>query len=168
MGQGVLKSKPYVLTDQDRIFLRHIHGGKYETFAFKDWELGNILFNVTIIRMLIAAEKIPYQAIKANLTADYAEHIRKFGGIDKEFISKDFSRNLNAPSIAVMFPTNEAVLIDGNNRVIRRYQSGLKKFKLILIPWPYWRPCSYWDKDGELGNIAQEQFALLPERNEIT
>ncbi len=167
---GILRCQPLSLSKEDRNYLLNIHANGIETYTFKDWDLGNILFNVTALRMLIANDRVPYSYMRAELTDEFVNHIKKCGGHEENYVPLIPHYHLNRPVIGAVFHTGESVIIDGNNRIIRRYQLHKKTFKLITVPWPEWRPYSYWGIAGELANMSDDlenKFKALPDRSEI-
>ncbi len=166
MSPGKLQAGVTNLSKSDRKNLLKLHKGKLETFAFKDWELGNILFDVTQLRSLVAKDKIPYVVYGITLIEDYIGHIKKLGGVDVNYAQIIPDDNLAVPCISAVFETGESVLIDGNNRIIGRWEKGLRNATLILIPWPAWRPYSYWENFGELPPEL-EMFKELPNKEDL-
>jgi hypothetical protein len=55
--------------------------------------------------------------------------------------------------------------VDGNHRIVKRYNKGLKKIRCVVVPdEKAWRPFAYFDK--EISESAKDLFKGLPTKEE--
>lgn len=114
-----------------------------EMFAFRDDEEGDILFYIDRLKDAIINGVVPYQVIRLPITSDIIDLIKRTGGVELDYLEKE-GGDITTPTITVIWKNNEATLIDGNHRVLRRAQAGAEDFRTIILHWPYWRSYSAW------------------------
>lgn len=106
-----------------------------EVFSFSAPEIGDVTFNVRGIKDALVSGEVQFAMYEAEITRDFAEHVRKNNGVEAERIATLTEADLKRPGIMVLWPGPEqhSTLIDGNNRLVRRYDDGLRTFRFASV-----------------------------------
>ena len=117
-----------------------------EIFFFNAPDLGEVLFDVRGIKDALAAHRLTAYMLDVTMDIDWIEHLRAHGGVEAEHIARLTAADLERPGVAVFWPNRHTTLIDGNNRAVRRYDDGLRSFRLARVNVDFalepfiWRP----------------------------
>lgn len=95
-------------------------------------------FNATsMARFAEAAMRLRY--IEIPLDAELAEYVRGHRGIEQWKLDRLCEPYLSRPIVAVQFSADDSVLpIDGNHRIVRRFELGLKTVRAVVFPEGEW------------------------------
>jgi hypothetical protein len=107
----------------------------FEIFAFHTEETGDVIFDVRGIKDALAKKrKLAFLMFDVPMNESWVEHIRKQGGVEVERMKALTAADLKRPGIAIYWPNGYTTVIDGNNRMVRRWDDGLRTFRLAVIP----------------------------------
>jgi hypothetical protein len=107
----------------------------FEIFRFYAADLERDLsFDVRGIKRALVAGTLPFRMVEIEITdPDWVEHIRTNGGVETKRMASLTAADLERPGIAVYWPQNNyTTIIDGNNRLVRRFDDGLRTFRMAL------------------------------------
>lgn len=105
-----------------------------EVFAFESPDTGSLIFDVRSIKNAMVEGKLKFTMVEVELTADWVEHIRTNGGVEAEHMARLTAKDLRRPGVAIWWGhTGYTTLIDGNNRVVRRWDDGRRTFRCARI-----------------------------------
>lgn len=105
-----------------------------ETYSFHADELGDWIFDVRGVKDGIVSGAIPFQMFNAEMQGDaWYQHILSKGGVERERIDQLTGKDLRRPGILVIFTDQWQALIDGNHRLCRRYEGGLRTFRYAAV-----------------------------------
>jgi hypothetical protein len=107
---------------------------RFETFSFSAPETGDVVFDVRGIKDALVAGKLKFSMYEAELSADWAEYIRINNGVEAGRMASLTAADLERPGIVVLWPDEHSTVIDGNNRLVRRWDDGLKTFRFANVP----------------------------------
>ena len=105
----------------------------FEIFAFHAEEVGEIIFDVRGIKDALAARKLKFQMFETPLVEPWVEHLRDKGGVEAARMKNLTAADLERPAIAIFWPNGYTTVIDGNNRIVRRWDDGLRTVRLALV-----------------------------------
>lgn len=107
----------------------------FEIFHFHEQEVGEIIFDVRGIKDALAARAVEYRMYETPLVEAWVEHIRDKGGVEVERMKSLTAADLERPAIAIFWPHNGyTTVIDGNNRLVRRWDDGVRTVRLAVVP----------------------------------
>ena len=125
----------------------------FEIFAFNAEEVGDIIFDVRGIKDALAQGKLKFRMFETPLNAPWVEHMREKGGVEVERMKSLTAADLARPPIAVYWLHNGyTTVIDGNNRIVRRWDDGLRTVRMAVVPMTL-EMTAYMCRPGE-----EEQF----------
>jgi len=105
-----------------------------EIFKFHADEVGDVTFDVRGIKRAIIANELYFAMHEVELVEDWVEHIRTMGGVEPDRLPSLTAADLKRPGIIVTWPHNGfSTLIDGNHRLVRRWDKGLRTFRVAII-----------------------------------
>lgn len=105
----------------------------FECFTFSAPELGEIVFDVRGIKDALANRELDFRMYNTPLTKKWIEHIRKNGGVEAERMKALTAADLERPPISVRWANGYTTVIDGNNRLVRRWDDGLRMARIATI-----------------------------------
>jgi hypothetical protein len=91
---------------------------------------GTIIFDVRNIKDGIFAGKLEHVVLKFDIDQEWIDYLRSTS-VEPERLAT--VTGIDRPGIAIMFPNDKIVLIDGNHRVVKRWESGEKTFRVIML-----------------------------------
>lgn len=106
----------------------------FEIFAFNAEEVGEIIFDVRGIKDALAQRKLKFKMFETPLNAPWVEHLRDKGGVEVERMKSLTAADLARPPIAIYWPNGYTTVIDGNNRIVRRWDDGLRSVRIAVVP----------------------------------
>jgi hypothetical protein len=106
----------------------------FEIFRFEAEETGVIIFDIRGIKDALADGKLLFQMFDTPLVEHWIEHIRDKGGVEVERMQSLTAADLERPPVAVFWPNGYTTVIDGNNRLVRRWDDGLRNVRMAVIP----------------------------------
>ena len=104
-----------------------------EIFSFSAPEIGDVTFDVRGIKDALVSGKLKFVMYETEITPEFAEHVRKNNGVEAERIAALTATDLERPGIMVMWPDGHSTLIDGNNRLVRRFDDGLRTLRFASV-----------------------------------
>lgn len=148
--------EPDTFTEADRLLLTDIHPREQlrvdevlahvpegtivcgherrEIFKFSAPEIGMFHFDVRSIKDSIASGRITAEMFKVpEVPQEYYQHILQNGGVETDRLPKINGPDLERPGIMVAWPNGYQTMIDGNHRLCRRVQLGMKTFRFLLV-----------------------------------
>jgi hypothetical protein len=105
----------------------------FEIFAFHAEEVGEIIFDVRGIKDALADRKLQFQMFDTPLVQHWIEHIREKGGVEAARMKQFTAADLERPAIALYWPHGYTTVIDGNNRIVRRWDDGLRTVRMAVV-----------------------------------
>lgn len=102
-----------------------------EIYSFNNPDFGDLVFDVRGLKDALFAERIPLVLYKIDLDQAWVDHIRTNGGVEAWRLPMFTSVELERPGITVLFPDGHIVLVDGNHRLVRRWETGLTTFRFF-------------------------------------
>lgn len=105
----------------------------FEVFRFSSQEFGDITFDIRGIKDALAAGTITFQMYDSDLDLKMVEHVRQNNGVEPERIAALTAADLERPAIVVLWPDGHSSVIDGNNRLVRRWDDGLKTLRFAAV-----------------------------------
>jgi hypothetical protein len=138
-----------------------------EFFAFRDWDDGqDILFDIRALKNAILENAIHFVTMEVELDEELVKRALTRGGIDQDYLNApEQAHNIDMPTITVLWDDGQGTLVDGNHRIVKRYNKGLKKIRCIVVPdEKAWRQFAYFDKD--IPESAKDLFKQLPTKEE--
>lgn len=105
-----------------------------ETFEFSAPETGTIIFDVRGIKDAMIAGELQFQMCEIEVAEMLYQHIVSKNGVDVEAVAKVTDERSRTPGIVLswgVFGTH--TVIDGNHRLVRRYENGDKRFRCALV-----------------------------------
>ncbi len=106
----------------------------FEIFSFHADEVGEIIFDVRGIKDALADRKLRFTMFETPLVEPWIDHIRDKGGVEVERMKTLTAADLERPPIAVFWPNGYTTIIDGNNRLVRRWDDGLRTVRMAVVP----------------------------------
>lgn len=107
---------------------------KREVFTFEAPEIGAFLFDVRGIKNAIVSSRIPAKMFRLpEVPEHFYQHILDNHGVVRERLPQFDSHDLERPGIMVSWPHGYQTMIDGNHRLCRRYQLGLRSFRFLMV-----------------------------------
>lgn len=106
----------------------------FEIFRFEAEEVGVVIFDIRGIKDALADGKLLFQMFDTPLVEPWVEHIRDKGGVEVERMKSLTAADLERPPIAIYWPNGYTTVIDGNNRLVRRWDDGLRSVRMAVIP----------------------------------
>ena len=106
----------------------------FEIFRFEAEETGVIIFDVRGIKDALADRKLVFTMFETQLVEPWIEHLRDKGGVEVERMQSLTAADLERPPIAVYWPNGYTTIIDGNNRLVRRWDDGLRTVRMAVVP----------------------------------
>jgi hypothetical protein len=100
-----------------------------EVFHFHEESIGELRFDVRGIKNAIIAGELPVEMYEMTLTQEYYQHILENGGVESDRLPSINIQRAIAPGIIVLWPHGYSTLIDGNHRLVRSWQLGLRTFR---------------------------------------
>jgi hypothetical protein len=91
---------------------------------------GTIVFDVRSIKDGILAGTLEHIVLKLDIDQEWIDHLRRTA-IEPDRLAT--VTGLDRPGIAIMFPNDAMVLIDGNHRVVKRWDNGERTFRVIML-----------------------------------
>lgn len=124
---------------EERVVAAHDDGniieifGSFEVFTFSAPELGDVTFDVRGIKDALVAGMLLFGMLEAELTKEWVDYIRINNGVEAERMASLTAADLERPGICVLWPNGYTTVIDGNNRLVRRWDDGLRTFRFANI-----------------------------------
>lgn len=143
---------------------RHV----FEIFAFSAEEIGEVIFDVRGIKEALAASKVKFQMFDTPMNERWVEHIREKGGVEVERMASLTAADLERPAIAIYWPNGYTTVIDGNNRLVRRWDDGLRDVRMAVIPLDQKVMGAYLCRPGEEEQFLRRRQAEDPRADELT
>ncbi len=106
----------------------------FEIFAFNAEEIGDVIFDVRGIKDALAESKLVFKMFETPLNAPWVAHLRDKGGVEVERMKSLTDADLQRPAIAIFWPNGYTTVIDGNNRIVRRWDDGLRTVRMAVVP----------------------------------
>lgn len=132
----------------------------FEIFRFQAEEVGVVIFDIRGIKDALADRKLKFQMFDTPLVEPWIEHIRDKGGVEVERMKSLTAADLERPPIAIFWPNGYTTVVDGNNRLVRRWDDGLRNVRMAVIPLTR-EMAPYMCREGE-----EEQFLLRRSRED--
>lgn len=111
-----------------------------EVFSHKDDD--GILRVFLVGTMLSFIEDYPQCAdilhVNAPIDPNYVQWAKKNMGIEQPRLDRLQGPYLSKPCIGIFWPDNKMTIVDGNHRIVKRYESGFDKVNLIIFKYPLW------------------------------
>lgn len=111
------------------VVTRHL----FEIFAFNSPDIGECIFDVRGIKDALASRKLEFAMLEMTLDQDFVDHVREHQGVETRRMEQLTAEDLERPGIFVHWPNGYSTLIDGNNRVVRRWDVGLRTFRAAIL-----------------------------------
>lgn len=105
----------------------------FEIFAFHAEEVGEIIFDVHGIKNALADRKLDFKMFDTPLVEPWVEHIREKGGVEVARMKQLTAADLERPAIALYWPNGYTTVCDGNNRLVRRWDDGLRTVRMAVV-----------------------------------
>jgi hypothetical protein len=106
----------------------------FEIFSFNAEEVGDIVFDVRGIKDALADRKLLFNMYDTPMVEPWIEHLRDKGGVEAARMKLLTAADLERPAIAVYWPNGYTTVIDGNNRLVKRWDDGLRTCRMAVIP----------------------------------
>lgn len=132
----------------------------FEIFRFEAEETGVVIFDIRGIKDALADRKLKFQMFDTPLVEPWIEHIRDKGGVEVERMKSLTAADLERPPIAIFWPNGYTTVVDGNNRLVRRWDDGLRNVRMAVVPLTR-EMAPYMCREGE-----EEQFLLRRSRED--
>lgn len=94
-------------------------------------------FNTSAMVRALFQRKVTPACAVCPLTEGLVSHIRKNHGVEEHHLSSVDSK-LDTPILLVEFETGETLLVDGNHRVVRRWDKGFKTVDVVIFKPGQW------------------------------
>jgi hypothetical protein len=107
--------------------------GTFEIFRFSVPEYGEVVFDIRGIKDALADGKLQFRMYEMQLIAEMVEHVRNNNGVEVGRMRELTAADLERPGIMALWPDWHTTCIDGNNRMVRRWDDGLRTFRFALI-----------------------------------
>jgi len=107
--------------------------GTFEIFRFTAPEYGEVIFDIRGIKDALAENRLPFQMMQLKLDAGLVEHVRRNNGVEAKRMAELTAADLERPGIMAQWPDQHTSCIDGNNRLVRRWDDGLRTYRFALI-----------------------------------
>ena len=104
----------------------------FEVFAFESPDV-KCTFDINGIKTALATGKLMFRMYELELDAAFAEHVRKNNGVEAGRMAELTAADLARPGICLMWPDGHSTIVDGNNRLVRRWDDGLKTFRVAVV-----------------------------------
>lgn len=104
----------------------------FEIFAFSAPGI-ECTFDIRGIKTALATGKLVFKMYELELDADFVEHVRNNNGVETGRMVELTAADLARPGICLMWPDGHSTVVDGNNRLVRRWDDGLKTFRLAMV-----------------------------------
>lgn len=104
-----------------------------EIFSFHSDETGPLSFDVRGIKDALVKRKLKFVMMEAELSQEWVKHLRFNGGVEVEHMARLTAEDLERPGVAVLWGNGYTTLLDGNNRLVRRWDDGLRTFRFARI-----------------------------------
>lgn len=104
----------------------------FEIFSFTS-PIGDCTFDVRGIKTALATGKLQFQMMEVDLDSGLVEHVRNNHGVEPKRVAELTAADLERPAIAVFWPNGHTTFIDGNHRMVRRWDSGLRTMRYALV-----------------------------------
>lgn len=106
----------------------------FEIFAFHAEEVGEVVFDVRGIKDALADRKLEFKMFDTPMVEPWVEHIRDKGGVEAARMKQLTAADLERPAIALYWPNGYTTVVDGNNRLVRRWDDGLRTIRMAVVP----------------------------------
>lgn len=104
-----------------------------EIFSFNTPEVGDVRFDVRGIKDAVVRGDVRGWMLEADLEKGWVEHIRANGGVEVDHMARLTVEDLERPGVAVFWGNGYTTLIDGNNRLVRRWDDGERTFRFLRV-----------------------------------
>lgn len=138
--QAFKRQHPHLDHRDERVVAECPDGGQivraevhFESFTFFAPETGEVMFNVRGIKDALAAGRLEFQMFETDLEPGLVEHVRANNGVEAEHMARLTAEDLARPGIIALWPDDHSTVIDGNNRLVRRYDDGLTGFRFAAV-----------------------------------
>lgn len=116
-----------------------------EVFRWTDAKTGDRwLFLVGRIQAVIDAGHTVDGPITVEILEHQYQHVIERNGVEAERVARLDPSRRDKPVLFADMGDGTHVLIDGNHRVARRWQDGLRDVEAYLVPHSFWHPCYGW------------------------
>lgn len=128
-----------------------------EIFSHEDTEGVTRHFNATqMVRAIVNHQINPIMAV-LDLYEDLVRHLIANHGIEEDHLHQ-IGSTLDSPILLVEFADGTNLIVDGNHRVVKRWQEGLKTVTAAILKPGVWEP--YLVEDMQL---PREMYAIKKE-----
>jgi hypothetical protein len=111
---------------------------KREIFSFTSPEMKlDVIFDVRGIKDALAAKKLAFTMFEGELSQEWHDSVIRSNGVEAERVAQLTAEDLERPGIVIGWggpAQGEHTLIDGNHRMARRWQLGMKTFRFAVVP----------------------------------
>lgn len=104
----------------------------FEIFAFESPDV-KCTFDIRGIKTALATGKLEFKMYEIELDAGFTEHVRKNNGVEAGRMAELTAADLARPGICLLWPDGHSTVVDGNNRLVRRWDDGLKTFRIAMV-----------------------------------
>jgi hypothetical protein len=129
----------------------------FETFTFTAPDTGTVIFNVRGIKDALAADALEFSMCESALTTALVEHVRANNGVEVEHMARLTAADLERPGILVLWPDGNSTVIDGNNRLVRRWDDGLRTFRFAFVPISQQHMARFMCRPGNEGSFLERR-----------
>jgi hypothetical protein len=114
------------------LWLAHTHLQR-ECHTLKTPDIGDFVFDVTSIKLVLSRRLVEFQMMRANLTQEWVDYTMKTYDCEEAGIARFAVADLDRPGIMVFFGPGRSAQIDGNHRLVRSWREGRKTFDMAMV-----------------------------------
>ncbi len=134
---------------------------KQESFSHKDDEGKLRIFLIgTMQKFLVdygrACSDIQAQTVV--ITDALYKSVLEFNGIERARVNRLTAPYLLTPGMGIEWPNGEYTVIDGNHRLVRLYEDGVRRMRFIGFKYPFWEQFLVADDVAQDMAAAKELF----------
>lgn len=118
---------------------------KNEVFTHKDDDGTFRTFIITAMNRFAAkhgGKCDQVQLVQLSIDPEHVEHVKSRMGIEPERLERMIAPYLYVPPIAIEWPSPHRqriiTLVDGNHRLCKLYESGVKIYGCYIFTYPFW------------------------------
>ena len=110
-----------------------------ETFAHTDTDGTFRCFSIPRLRELLRLHPDDWQLIDVPINRPQARFIKETRGLDEDRIRSYPMAKLDEPGIICLFADTSQLIVDGNHRLVKRVQRGLRRMLFWQAPEKIWK-----------------------------